>query len=169
MIQLRKSIYSVVPQFKQEPILHDQIFVTKTAQAAYSNPVPSVVKGIEITKVPRSSSLKSLDVKGNIYQPEISTKELLKLFKLKVHSSESYIENIKDYTLSVKFNNSHERPSTYSSSKSSSISYISLNERRKTAEHAIFSQNRRSSEANKTFRANLWTRKRETKRGSPCC
>ena len=138
MIQLRKSIYSVVPEFKQETILHNQIFVTKTAQTAYSNPVPSVVKGVEIAKVPCSSSLKSLDVKGNIYQPEISIMELLKLFKLKVHSSESYIGSIKDYTLSVKFNNSHERPSTYSSLKSSSISYISLSERRKTTEHAIF-------------------------------
>ena len=78
--------------------------------------------------------MKSLDVRENIYQSEKLPKETLKIFKLKV--SESSIESIKDKTLSVKFNNSNQKPSTFSSSKLSSISYISLNERRKTTEHA---------------------------------
>ena len=77
--------------------------------------------------------MKSLDVKGNIYQPEKWPNETLKIFKLK--ASESSIESIKDKTLSVKFNNSNQRPSISSSSKLSSISYISLNKRRKTTEH----------------------------------
>ena len=78
--------------------------------------------------------MKSLDVRENIYQSEKLPKETLKIFKLK--DSESSKESIKDKTLSVKFNNSNQRPSTFSSSKLSSISYISLNERRKTTEHA---------------------------------
>ena len=109
MIELRKSIYSVVSNFKQGPIPHDQTFVTKTLKKTYSNPVPSVVKSVETAKVPRSSSLKLLDVKGNLYQPEKSPKESLKHFKLKAHSSESSLESIKDKTLSVKFNNSNQR------------------------------------------------------------
>ena len=60
----------------------------------------------------------------------------MKLFKLKAHSSESSIESIKDKTLSVKINNSKQRPFTSFSSEPSSISYISLSERRKTTEHA---------------------------------
>ena len=67
VIELRKSVYSVVPEFKQGTIPHDQTFVTKTPQKAYSNPVPNVVKSIEIAKVSPSSSSKSLDVKGNIH------------------------------------------------------------------------------------------------------
>ena len=42
---------------------------------AYSNPVPSVVKSLEIAKVTRSSSLKLVDVKGNLYKSEKSPKE----------------------------------------------------------------------------------------------
>ena len=41
----------------------------------YSNPVPSVVKSLEIAKVTRSSSLKLVDVKGNLYKSEKSPKE----------------------------------------------------------------------------------------------
>ena len=75
VIEFRKSIYFVVAEFKQGLIPHDQTFVIKNSQKAYSNPVPSVVKSIEIAKVPRPSSLKSLDVKENIYQPETSLKD----------------------------------------------------------------------------------------------
>ena len=62
-IELRNSIYSVVPEFNQGPISHDQTFVTKTPKKAYLNPIPRVAECVEIAKVPRSSSLKSLDVK----------------------------------------------------------------------------------------------------------